>query len=199
MCVMSASLFLFCYVCISQENEDLGKGAVDDAELLETTFTDFGYDVLKFQNLRAQQIEIVLSPEYLADQQEEKSLNHFCSLVVCIAAHGAKGVVQGVDGETVSLNALQLALNNGSCPDLRGKPKIFIVNACQGSNQQAIVHQRNHPQIPLVIGNQENHQGMSLMVSPTVDVDSSPFKDFIRLSATIEEFVAWGMRMHLIF
>jgi len=159
---------------------------------LETTFTEFGYDVLQFRNLRAQQIEIVLSPEFLADQQEDKSLSHFCSLVVCILAHGNKGVVQGVDGELVSLNALELALNNGSCPDLKGKPKIFIVNACQGPNEQATVHQQNHPQIPLMITFPENHPEMSLMVSPTVNANSSPFKDFIRLSATIEEFVSWG-------
>lgn len=168
------------------------EGVVHDAELLETTFTDFGYYVLQFRNLRAQQIEIVLSPQYLADQQTEKSLNHFCSLVVCILGHGDRGVVLGVDMETVNLNELQLALNNGSCPDLKGKPKIFIVDACQGSNEQTIVRQQNHPPIPLTIGYQEQHQGKSLVVAPTVNTDSSPFQDFIRLSSTIEEFVSWG-------
>lgn len=124
----------------------------------------------------------------MIDLQEEKSLSHFASLVVCIIGHGDKGVVQGVDGEVVSLNALELALNNGSCPHLEGKPKVFIIDACQGQNDQAVdANQVNTPPIPLVIG-----------VVPAANEKSSPIKDFLRLSATIEEFVSWG-KLNAIF
>lgn len=158
-------------------------GILCDAKNLKTTFTRFGYDVIQFSNLRAQQLEIVLSPEYLRDQLQDlikKSLEDFSSLVICILAHGDKGVVAGVDGVPSSLNRLQYALNDGNCPSLKGKPKIFIVLACQGENLQFVVNGNKQIQVPL-------------MISPEViDTSSSSFKDFLRLSATLEEFVAWG-------
>jgi len=158
------------------------QGVLCDAETLKNTFAGFGYHVLQFRNLRAQQMQVVLSPEYLADLQQEpnKSLDKFASLVVCILAHGDKGAVTGVDGVSDELNQLQLAFNNGNCPALEGKPKVFIILACQGLNQQFLVHEDNHPQIPL-------------RIAPPLGAtnSSSPIKDFLRLSSTIEEFISW--------
>lgn len=158
-----------------------GIGVLCDANLLETTFTGFGYDVIHFRNLRAEQMEIVLSPEYLTDHLQDKSkgLSIFASLAICILSHGDKGVVEGVDGVPISLNRLQYAFNDGNCPSLKGKPKIFIVLACQGANSQIITNQNQKIQLPL-------------MISPeAIDTSSSPFKDFLRLSSTIEEFMTW--------
>jgi len=169
-----------------QSTQDLdfnsGKGVLNDATTLDTTFFEFGYDVIHFRNLRALQMEMVLSPEYLTDQLKDQGtdLSNFESLVICILSHGDKGVVEGVDGIPISLNKLQYALNDGNCPALKGKPKIFIVLACQGVNYQVIANQNQNIQFPL-------------MIKPEVidNTSSSTFKDFLRLSSTIEEFLTW--------
>jgi len=126
-------------------------------------------------------MEMVLSPEYLTDQLEDPiaGLTIFASLVVCILSHGDKGVVEGVDGAQISLNRLQYAWNDGNCSALKGKPKIFIVFACQGANNQMIANQNQKIQIPLII------------TPEVIDTRSSSFKDFLRLSSTIEEFLTW--------
>jgi len=159
-----------------------GGGVLCDAKTLDTTFTAFGYDVLHFRNLRALQMEMVLSPEYLTDQLKDQGtdLANFESLIICILSHGDKGVVEGVDGVPISLNKLQYALNDGNCSALKGKPKIFVVLACQGVNYQVIANQNPKNQLPL-------------MIKPEVidTTSSSSFKDFLRLSSTIEEFLTW--------
>ena len=61
----------------------------------------------------------------------------YASLVFCVLSHGTKGdSVSGVDGENVYINQLKYAFNNIDCPDLYGKPKIFIIQACRGSYEQ---------------------------------------------------------------
>jgi len=122
--------------------DDIGLkygGIVLDAKKLESTFMNFGYQVLHLKNLRAQQMEQMLSPENLAKESTGgSSLSEFSSLVVCILGHGEKGAVLGADGAPVLLKRLQYTFNGGSCPDLRGKPKVFIILACQGDNEQLI-------------------------------------------------------------
>jgi len=103
-----------------------------DGKKLEETFRNFGYDILRFRNLQAEKIETFLSSEELV-KRTNVSFEKYASLVVCILGHGDVGVVCGVDGIDVSLNRIQYdAFDEQGCPDLKGKPKIFIVFACQG-------------------------------------------------------------------
>lgn len=146
-----------------------------DAENLKNTFFKLGYQVLQFRNLRAQQIEIVLSPEYLADQQQNGSLSQFASLVVCILAHGDKGIVYGVDGVPVLLNRIQHAFD--LAPALKGKPKIHVIFACQGSNEQLIANETTNQKF--------------VMSLPRTRSSSKYTKDSITLMATIEEFFSY--------
>nr|ACP41139.1 caspase 8 [Tubifex tubifex] len=56
--------------------------------------------------------------------------------VCCILSHGALGTVYGCDGKTVRVYDLMSYFKGASCPSLRGKPKIFFVQACQGTEKQ---------------------------------------------------------------
>ena len=78
----------------------------------------------------------------LKDLAKEKGPNGesifqgYASLVVCLLSHGDQGTVCGVDNEEVNVVQLQYEIfNSESCPDLSDKPKIFIIQACQGDRE----------------------------------------------------------------
>lgn len=172
-----------------------------DAKKLEETFKSFGYNVLSYKNLRADQITTLLTSRTL-EHLANTSLKSYASLVVCLLGHGDKGVLQGVDGVSVSLNTIQYdAFNDQACPYLKGKPKIFIVLAFQGNKQKIIQNERwNYSASMDAAANADDE----FMAVPFVDEEQSwapinitpnpvqeilpPFYDFIRLISTIEEY-----------
>ncbi len=64
-------------------------------------------------------------------------LDKYSSMVVCILSHGNKGVVYGVDSKAVAIEGLKYKL--GRCKDLKEKPKMFVILACQGDNDQFVL------------------------------------------------------------
>ena len=56
--------------------------------------------------------------------------------MVCILSHGEKGLVFGTDAKDVSLQELTRPFKSGQAPTLAGKPKLFFIQACQGSGYQ---------------------------------------------------------------
>ncbi|ESO83598.1 hypothetical protein LOTGIDRAFT_133150, partial [Lottia gigantea] len=53
---------------------------------------------------------------------------------ICLLSHGEEGYIYGTDGEMLALNQIFDLFNNNKCPLLKGKPKIFIVQACRGGS-----------------------------------------------------------------
>lgn len=47
-------------------------------------------------------------------------------------AHGEEGLLKGEDEKMVRLEDLFDVLNNKNCKALRGKPKVYIIQACRG-------------------------------------------------------------------
>lgn len=55
------------------------------------------------------------------------------ALIVCVMSHGAAGLVYGSDNGKVNIEKdIVMPFNGYNCPDLIDKPKIFIIQACQG-------------------------------------------------------------------
>ena len=52
--------------------------------------------------------------------------------VIVLVSHGSKGCVYGADGHEVPIGEIQEIFNGENSPTLNGKPKIFIIQACQG-------------------------------------------------------------------
>lgn len=61
-------------------------------------------------------------------------------VVCCILSHGQEGSVYGVDGGTVNLRDLCELLNGLNCSSLAYKPKLFFIQACQGTDEQKPVY-----------------------------------------------------------
>jgi len=52
--------------------------------------------------------------------------------MLCILSHGAKGAVYGSDGNLVQVEYLEELFDGQSCNQLAGRPKLFLIQACQG-------------------------------------------------------------------
>ena len=64
-----------------------------------------------------------------AKRREHKELD---SCIVCVLTHGDSDELIGVDGRSVSVLKCVSQFNAVNCPDLAGKPKIVILQACRG-------------------------------------------------------------------
>ena len=61
------------------------------------------------------------------------------SFVCCIIAHGDQGIITTKDGE-VEIQDLQMEVVD-KCPDLFRKPKIFIIQACRGTEPSIMMNE----------------------------------------------------------
>lgn len=133
------------------------KGTDCDKEALSKTFKELHFEIVSYDDCTANEIHEILEGYQSADHK-----NKDC-FICCILSHGDKGVVYGTDGKEASIYDLTSYFTGSKCPSLSGKPKIFFIQACQGSNFQKGV--------PDEAGfEQQNH---------TLEVDSSSHKNYI--------------------
>ena len=123
-------------------------------ESLTTVFSWLGFQVLMCKDQTAsdmaQLTKLLAALEDLAGLQkcklEEWSDGRFTPLsalprhgdafVCCVLSHGQEKVVLGVDGKKLPISDITSAFNGVHCPALLGKPKLFFIQACQGSSLQ---------------------------------------------------------------
>ena len=55
--------------------------------------------------------------------------------VLCILSHGKESVIYGSDGKVVQAKELINQFSDRNCPQMKGKPKMVIIQACQGGKQ----------------------------------------------------------------
>ena len=70
------------------------------------------------------------------DSCRKEDHTKYDAFVCCILSHGKLGSVYGVDGIPIAISDLQGLFAGVKCQSLAGKPKIFIINACQGGSKQ---------------------------------------------------------------
>ncbi|XP_076601082.1 caspase-8 [Chaetodon auriga] len=105
-------------------------GTQQDEDALGLVFSQLGFVVKVKKNLTADamrhELKTLGSRNFLDDD----------ALVVCVLSHGEKGCVFGTDEQEVSLQELTQPFTSGRAPTLAGKPKLFFIQACQGSGYQ---------------------------------------------------------------
>ncbi|XP_019621031.1 PREDICTED: uncharacterized protein LOC109467467 isoform X2 [Branchiostoma belcheri] len=110
-----------------QSNINLSRrGGAEDTRRLRDTFEMLGMSVTCYEDKTGGDIISLLRHVNLADH----SVND-CFLV-CIMSHGSQGKVYGSDGVGLDLQDLTEPLTERSCPNLAGKPKVFLIQACRG-------------------------------------------------------------------
>ncbi|NXL35691.1 CASP9 protein, partial [Glaucidium brasilianum] len=111
-------------------------GSDVDCKKLEKRFKALRFNVLTRRNLEAQ--EMVSELRNLA-RQDHGTLD--CCIVV-ILSHGCQtshiqfpGGIYGTDGKPIPIEKIVNYFNGSNCPSLRGKPKLFFIQACGGEQK----------------------------------------------------------------
>jgi len=63
---------------------------------------------------------------------ERRKNNESKVFALCVLSHGKKGSVFGSDGVEVTLEKLEELFDGHNCLQLVGRPKLFLIQACQG-------------------------------------------------------------------
>ncbi|XP_055727480.1 caspase-8-like isoform X1 [Salvelinus fontinalis] len=108
-------------------------------------------------------------------------------LVCCVLSHGLEGCVYGVDGLKVRVRELTEPFSGLECSSLRGKPKLFFIQACQGiKEQQPVFIQSDCP------GTDGFTTTSSICTDAVVPRDSIPSDaDFLLGMATVPHFASF--------
>ncbi|XP_026718406.1 caspase-9 isoform X3 [Athene cunicularia] len=124
-------------VNFSEDSDLLTRDGSDvDCEKLEKRFKALRFNVLTRRNLKAQ--EMVSELRNLA-RRDHSTLD--CCIVV-ILSHGCQtshiqfpGGIYGTDGKPIPIEKIVNYFNGSNCPSLRGKPKLFFIQACGGEQK----------------------------------------------------------------
>ncbi|KAF1521158.1 Caspase-9, partial [Eudyptes sclateri] len=112
------------------------EGSDVDCKKLEKRFKALRFDVLTQRDLKAE--EMVSELQKLA-RRDHSALD--CCIVV-ILSHGCQtshiqfpGGIYGTDGKPIPIEKIVNYFNGFNCPSLRGKPKLFFIQACGGEQR----------------------------------------------------------------
>nr|XP_020505530.1 caspase-8-like [Labrus bergylta] len=146
-------------LCVIINNETFMDGKVrrgtnNDAESLAKVFSWLNFRVLMckdqtkdqmvqtltcFASLRdlsqLQQLDVKeWSNDVFTDLQGDPQ--HGDAFICCVLSHGTKGVVSGIDSKSLSIQETITTFKATGKSPLTGKPKVFLIQACQGRQMQ---------------------------------------------------------------
>jgi len=75
-----------------------------------------------------QDIKSLLESERYSDIHQSAD-----AFVLVLLTHGSRGSIFGIDGEKVTIDYITTLFDGNHCPQLQNKPKLFFIQACQGS------------------------------------------------------------------
>uniref|UniRef100_A0ABI7X113 Caspase-3 n=1 Tax=Felis catus TaxID=9685 RepID=A0ABI7X113_FELCA len=102
------------------------SGTDVDAANLRETFTNLKYEVRNKNDLTREQIVALL--DSVSREDHSKRSSFICVLL----SHGDEGIIYGTNGP-VDLKKLTGFFRGDYCRSLTGKPKLFIIQACRGT------------------------------------------------------------------
>ncbi|XP_065061469.1 uncharacterized protein LOC135688520 [Rhopilema esculentum] len=119
-----------CGKCIILSNRnsidgDVRAGTRKDEDTLCETFKKLGFSTSIYPNMDANMLV-----RELEDTANNSQLNHD-ALACCILCHGSLGGIKSWDNRFIAEQELRRVFNSRRCPKLRGKPKLFFIQACR--------------------------------------------------------------------
>ncbi|XP_026152124.1 caspase-8 isoform X1 [Mastacembelus armatus] len=153
------------------------EGTMTDKDCLHDVFKWLGFEIEIHPDCKSDEMQSVL---------EELSRRDHCQmdcLVCCILSHGLEGSVYGVDGKPVEIKKLTELFDGLKCPSLAKKPKLFFIQACQGTQKQRAVYIEG------------DGPTSSLCSDAVVVKDSIPAgADFLQAMSTVPSFISYRER-----
>ena len=135
-------------------------------EALKKLFEDFKYHVVVKNDLT--HVEIIKEVDKASKQSSK-----YDGLIVCVLSHGHEGLFYGSDSVPVFVKDIKA---NMSSKVLLNKPKILLIQACQGDNLQ--------PTVKKIIQTELDGPNQSNLIS------GSTRADFLIFWSTIEGFAS---------
>lgn len=105
------------------------SGSSKDAIDLKELFWRLGFHCDIFSDLKIREMKSVLSR--FAKIEDHKNLS-CCALA--LMSHGDENNIFGIQGEKIPVNELISYFNDQNCPNLKNKPKLFIIQTCRNNN-----------------------------------------------------------------
>lgn len=147
------------------------KGTKKDSDALKLLFESFGYEVTAKSNLKHNEILLWVD-------KATKHASKVDGLIVCVLSHGHEGLVYGQNSIPVNVSGPNSIKSIMASPLLLGKPKILIIQACQGERLQKSVKKNIVSKLEL------DGPAQSTTISGSV------FADFLIFWSTIEGFAS---------
>ncbi|NXG48314.1 CASP8 protein, partial [Psilopogon haemacephalus] len=107
--------------------DEAREGTVKDGEAVKTVFKWLQFETVEHMDLEAKQMYAII------EEYSNKDHSNMDCFVCFIFSHGEKDKIKGVDNEVVNIKDLLSCFTGSNCPSLAGKPKLFFIQACQGS------------------------------------------------------------------
>nr|XP_033802324.1 caspase-8-like isoform X2 [Geotrypetes seraphini] len=150
-------------------------GSQKDADDLKNVFNWLGLEVKVAVNLNT--IEIL---DIVKDYRNMDYTNHDC-FVCCILSHGESGQITGTDENNIPICKITSHFTAVNCPSLADKPKLFFIQACQGTRTQIGV--------PIEVDaiNPQNSEDCGVSLSESIPDDA----DFLLGMATVDGYYAF--------
>ncbi|XP_034044333.1 caspase-3a [Thalassophryne amazonica] len=106
------------------------NGTDIDAANAMNVFAKLGYKVKLYNDQTVQQMKQVLT--FVSKEDHDSAASFVCVLL----SHGDEGVFFGTDG-SIELKCLTSLFRGDRCKTLVGKPKLFFIQACRGTDLDA--------------------------------------------------------------
>ncbi|KAK7113262.1 hypothetical protein V1264_012576 [Littorina saxatilis] len=110
----------------SSTNMGERTGTDKDAETLYMILTEMGFDVVVKHDCTMKEMEVSMNKMAREDHSDEDCF------ACAILSHGEEGYVYGKDGP-IQVDRLVAPFKGHRCRTLAGKPKIFFIQACRGT------------------------------------------------------------------
>ncbi|XP_028249388.1 caspase-8 isoform X2 [Parambassis ranga] len=171
-------------VCLIVNNKDFTKSRVhlknrtgtdSDERYLRIVFEWLSFDVEVHKDCNKEKMLDVVR------KLSERDHSQADCVVCCVLSHGLEGSVFGVDGDVVNLRDLMEPFNGCNCPSLTEKPKLFFIQACQGTSEQRAIYLEADSSGPNPVCSD------ALKIKESIPADA----DFLLGMATVPEFVSY--------
>ncbi|XP_066304654.1 caspase-3-like isoform X1 [Branchiostoma lanceolatum] len=157
-----------------ETKQKVRRGTDRDADSLFKRLSDLDFNVQVMDNLTCKEMKSALQKAAAADHSDADCV------LVALLSHGEEKLIYGTDG-MVEIADLAAYFNGVNCKSLIGKPKIFIIQACQGSKVMEGVD------MPDAVGFRDDD-----LVTDTPPPQTLPSEaDFLYYYSTMPGYFAW--------
>lgn len=161
-------------------------GAEHDAENLKVLFEQLSFTVNIVGDRGAEEILDDLRKESEHPDHQRSDL-----FILFLMSHGNEGNIYGIDGKPVSIEKeITVLFDEGNCPALAKKPKVFFIQACQGSIRDSRYVSDAEDAIEDIIL-REKIEKLKIEDKPDFVPGYNKYSDIVMSYATVKGYLAW--------